>query len=129
MRASISRLALLSVLLGASIALTTPVQGLGQEESQRQAVDVAVENHTDMPARVYVRQHGHMVPVGLVEGMTSETLPLPDFFAQSSEPVRLVADLIGADRWHESDPVAVGPPTTLEFTIESNLARSTVVSR
>lgn len=129
MRASMLRVALLFVLLGAPIALTTPVQGSGQEGSQRQGVDVAVQNHTDLPTRVYVLQHGHMVPVGLVEAKASETMALPDFFAQSEEPVKLVADLIGADRWHESDLVAFQAPTTLHFNIEDNLARSTVVSR
>lgn len=129
MGAGMLKSALLSILLVAPIALTSPARVLGQEGPQSRAVDVAVANHTDAPTQVYVIQNGHMVPMGLVGGMANETLRLPRFLVGSAEPIRLVADLIGTERWHESDPVSVQRPTMLEFTIDRNLARSTVVSR
>lgn len=129
MRANMLKSTLLSVLLVAPIALASPARVHGQEASRSQGVDVAVTNQTDALTRVYVIQRGHMVPMGLVGGMTSETLRLPRFLVGSAEPVRLVADLIGSERWHESEPVSVQHPTTLKFTIDRNLARSTVVSR
>ena len=129
MRAGMLRSALLSILLVAPIALTSPAHVLGQEGPRSRGVDVAVANQTDALARVYVIQNGHMVPMGMVGGTANGTLRLPRFLVGSAEPVRLVADLIGSERWHESDPVSVQHPTTLKFTIDRNLARSTVVSR
>ena len=129
MRVSARRLALLSVLVGVASAGAPPVRGLAQEGPAGPSVDVSVQNRSDTAARVYVLQKGHMVPVGLVEGGAAETLALPPLFAETEEPIQLIADLLGRTGWYKSEPVPLGPAGTLEMVIESDPARSVVTTR
>lgn len=123
---SARRIALLSVLLGLAVTLATPPQVVGQEGPAGQAVDVVVQNRTSWDVRVYALQEGHMVPLGLVTDMARATYPLPQAFMQAGEPIHLVADPIEPTTWYKSDPVRVRPAQGIEFTIESDLDRSTV---
>ena len=122
------RLALPSILVWIATAWWVPA--LAQEGPRGRAVDLAVENRAAMPARVYVLQAGHMVPLGLVEGGASDRLVLPALFVESGEPMQLVADLIGTGGgWYASDPVSVGPTATVELTIERDPAGVVVAVR
>jgi hypothetical protein len=124
---SASRIALLSVLLGTSAALATPARGIAQEGSQGPTVNVVVQNHSSSHVRVYVLQDAHMVPLGLVDGMGSSTLPVPPEFMQSDQPIQLIADPIEGSGWYKSGTLAVTPMDELDLTVESDVARSTVV--
>ncbi len=123
---SARRLALLPILLGASVALATPTHGVAQEGSEGQNVHVSVQNRMSGSVRVYVLQQGHMVPLGLVAGAGHETFALPPGFKLSDEGIQLLADPLGSTDWYKSDPVTVHPGGAVDFTVANSLDKSSV---
>lgn len=119
------RLALLPVLLGASVALAAPTHGYVQEGPDGQTVQVAVRNEANDNVRVYVLQDGRMIPLGLVNGAGSETFAMPPGFSKS-EGIQLIADPLDSNDWYKSDRVAIGSASEVDFTIASALHRSSV---
>jgi hypothetical protein len=92
-----------------------------------QAVEVIAQNRTDFDVRVYVLHKGHMVPLeGLVPGGGNATLSLPSALEVSEEPIQLVADLIGSNDWHRSEPMTLTGRDEIKFMIEgSTVVRTT----
>ena len=124
---SASRVALLSVLLGASVALATPVHGVAQEGPEGQKVQVVTHNRSSGKVWVYVLQEGHMIPLGLVDAMGNATLSIPPAYAHSGMEIQLVADPLGSAAWFKSDPVRIRDgQSSLAFTIASDLHSSSV---
>ena len=114
-----SRHALLSILLGMTVALGMTTRGASQETDRQRTLEVIAENRTNFQVRVYALQDGHMVPVGgLVPAKGIVALWLPPMFAESGEPVQLVADLLGSEAWYKSEPLTVNGPDPIEFIIE-----------
>jgi hypothetical protein len=124
-----SRRALLSILLAMTVAWGAPTRGAGQQDPQRDTVEVIAQNRTAFDVRVYVLQEGHLVPLaGVVPEMGDVTLSLPPVFDESAGPIQLVADLIGSDAWHTSEPITVNGRDRIEFTIEDEVSRARVVA-
>jgi len=126
---SARKLALLPVLLGASVALATPTHGAAQEGPEGQNVNVSVQNRMSGDVRVYVLQHGHMVPLGLVAGAGHQTFKLPPGFKPSDEGIQLLADPLASTDWYESDPLTIHQGGVVDFTIASSLDQSSVSVR
>jgi hypothetical protein len=119
--------ALLSILLGMTLASALPGRAAAQQEGEDGMVEVVARNETSFDVRVYLLQKGAMVPLGLVPSGGTANLSVPVTLARLEEPLQLVADLIGSPAWHKSDPVIAHPATEIEFTIGADLDRSTVV--
>lgn len=120
------RLALLTVLLGVPAAAAMPARGTAQEEQSGETVQVVAENRASADVSVYVRQSGHMVPLGVLAPSEEETWPLPPTFLESGEEIHLVADPVGRNDWFESEPLSLRPESELQLIIEENLSSSSV---
>ena len=125
---SASKLALLPILLGASIALATPAQGVAQEGQQGQTTfSVVAHNRETGKVWVYVLQGGHQIPLGLVDGMGSATLSIPAPYAKTGDEIRLLADPLDSTDWYKSEPVTLsGAKRTLTLDIAAQLDHSSV---
>lgn len=123
------RIALVLVLLGASVAFATPMHGVAQEGQQEPTAEVVVQNRASTDAHVYVLQEGHMVALGFVESGANETLTIPPPLVRLGGPIRLIADALESAEWYKSDAVTVRPGSEVDFTIEGDFNRSTVSVR
>lgn len=125
---SATKLALLPILLGGSIALATPVRGAAQEGPQgAMTIQVVAHNQTSGKVRVYVHQGGQLLPLGLVDGMANATLSVPNSLVRVGREIELEADPLESNDWFKSDPVRIGADThVLTFTIAAELDHSSV---
>lgn len=99
-----------------------------QVGSTRRTVVMVVNHHwSDM--NVYAEGSGARHRLGTVTAQAKRSFQLPGVLLSGTGGLRLVADPIGGRNSHVSFPVQVWPGETVEFTIENQLATSSVVVR
>lgn len=119
--------AALAVLLGACGSRRGPQVGPMAGSGQPAAVQVINNNWADMT--VYVESSGTRKRLGTVTSMARRRFRVPASQLGATGEVRLVADPIGARNALVTFPVQMWPGQTVEFTIENQLATSSVVVR
>src|SRR5690606_950434 len=122
-------MALLTVLLGAASASVAPMTAVAQDQADGEAVEVVAQNRASDHVRVYVRQGGHMVPLGLVEGSAEKTWTLAPTFVESGDAVHVLAEPLGGSEWYESEPLSLRPRSRIALTIEQDIRRSSAEIR
>jgi hypothetical protein len=99
----------------------------GGELAPANSIGLVVKNQNFYDMDVYAVSQGLATRVGTVTGNSSRTFALHP--SLSAQDLRIVATPIGGNGRASSGNVQVGPGQTIEFTIGSTLAHSTVIIR
>lgn len=99
----------------------------GGELAPANSIGLVVKNQNFYDMDVYAVSQGLATRIGTVTGNTSRTFTLHP--SMSSQDLRIVATPIGGNGRASSGNVQAGPGQTIEFTIGSTLAHSTVIIR
>lgn len=92
-------------------------------------VMIEVENRAWSTMHVYVIAGGQWESLGQVTSQTTEVYELPASMMGVRDEIRLAADPIGSTRAFFSDPVLVRPGDRVAWTLQNNLAMSSVMVR
>jgi hypothetical protein len=76
---------------------------------------------------VSVLHDGELSRVGTVTAAASESFALPSWMLGQSRNIRLIADPVGSENRLGTELIQVQPGQTIEWRLESQLARSTVM--
>ena len=126
--------------LGAALAtllfITTPacfVFNRGNKTPSAPTVEVAegeialtVTNHNYLDVVVYILHDGLQTRVGTVTGSSSTVFFLPARLLGQGREIRLLGDAIGNDAYATTDILVVQRGQYIEWTLETDLRRSSV---
>jgi hypothetical protein len=87
---------------------------------------LVVENHHWNDVVVSVLHDGVVDRVGLATAVTTSTFVLPSRRLGTSGIIRLRGHAVGAPDDHTTDAIPVQPGQEIQWTLESDLARSSV---
>jgi hypothetical protein len=87
---------------------------------------LVVENHHWNDVIISILHDGVVDRIGLVTAVKTSKLVIPSRRLGSSGVIRLRAHAVGAPDDHTSDSFVVRPGQEIEWTLESDLARSSV---
>jgi len=85
-----------------------------------------VTNHNYLDVVVYVLHDGQRTRVGLVNGSSSTVFFLPPRLLGQGREIRLYGDAIGNDAYADTDILVVQRGQYIEWTLETDLRRSSV---
>ena len=85
-----------------------------------------VTNHNYLDVVVYVLHHGQRTRVGTVTGSSSELFLLPARLLVLGGDIQLFGDAIGNDSYALTERLVVEPGQFIDWTLETDLRRSTV---
>jgi hypothetical protein len=99
-------------------------------QAQDQALLVVTNDHW-LDVNVFAVRGGSSQRLGTIPGFKTDTIPLRLTFVSGGAPVRFVAEPIGLNARHVSDPVSVVRGELVEFRVKNplNLSSVMVVSR
>ena len=89
-------------------------------------VIVRVQNKHWSDVNIALDVGGQRTRLGLVTAVTSSSFRVPDRLLTQGRPYRLIADPIGATTVLTSETVYARPGQVVEWTLESDLKRSTL---
>ena len=89
------------------------------------ATTVMVNNNNWSDITVYATRNGATVRLGSVTSMSTERFELPAVMLGAGE-LRLIADPLGSTNTYRTQPVLVTRGQEIEFTLQNNLALSTL---
>ena len=96
----------------------------GTVPNQEGRFALTVRNNYRLDVNVFVLQSGQPTRVGQVTAAMVYTFDLPDRMLSQGRLIRLRVDPVGSTRTLTSETVRVGVGQRLEWTIESDLAKS-----
>jgi hypothetical protein len=85
-----------------------------------------VTNHNYLDVVIYVLHHGQHTRVGTVTGSSSELFLLPARLLVQGGGIQLYGDPIGSDDYAITETLIVEPGEYVEWTLETDLKRSSV---
>lgn len=85
-----------------------------------------VTNHNYLDVVVYVLHHGQRTRVGTVTGSSAELFLLPARLLVLGGDIQLFGDAIGNDSYALTERLIVEPGQYIDWTLETDLRRSTV---
>jgi hypothetical protein len=85
-----------------------------------------VTNHNYLDVVVYIFHDGQRTRVGLVNGSSSTVFFLPPRLLGQGREIRLYGDAIGSDAYAVTDILVVQRGQYIEWTLETDLRRSSV---
>src|SRR5882724_6797921 len=89
-------------------------------------VALSVTNHNYLDVVVYVLHDGLQTRVGTVTGSSSTVFFLPARLLGQAREIRLYGDAIGSDAYVRTDILVVQRGQYIEWTLETDLRRSSV---
>jgi hypothetical protein len=92
-------------------------------------VTVNVINHNQLDVTIYVVRSGNRERIGSVTAASSNSFRVHLRTLSGAADLQLFADPLGAPRGVTSDRLHLFPAQTVEWTLESDLARSFVLIR
>lgn len=101
--------------------------GPGSEE--KPGITVEVENLAWKNIHVYAISGSSWTSLGVLSSQDEETYELPRGFVGGRREIRLAADPVGSNQAYISDPIQVEPGDVVGWTIQDNLALSSVFVR
>jgi hypothetical protein len=105
-------------------------RGHGAGESQAHAsepdVTLQVTNHNYLDVVVYVIHDGQRTRLGTVTGSSTQGFTLPARLIGSAHELRLYGDAIGSEDFAITELLLVQPGQYIEWTLETDLRRSSV---
>jgi hypothetical protein len=129
-RPSAGRLALLAVLLAGVGCGGRADEGDVEPEMDydpNTPVALTISNNHWLDVIVFVFHDGEMSRVGTVTAASNGSFTLAPWMLGQSRNVRLLADPVGSEGWIRSESINVQPGQSIEWRLESQLARSTVM--
>lgn len=124
------RAALLVVLVSAlASGCATFGSHSGQGAEGDTGVTLLVKNYNWSTIHIYVMGSGQTTSLGQLTSMNTDTFAVPRSVLASSNSIRLIADPIGSTSAYISEPVLVAPGDRVEWTIQSQLAQSSIMIR
>ncbi len=87
---------------------------------------IRATNHNFLDVAVYVVVHGVRTRVGTVTGSSVEVFLVPARLLGQGGEIQLFGDAIGNDTYALTERLIVQPGQYIDWTLESDLARSTV---
>lgn len=113
------------------LALTAAVACFRHHEPAPEAppageVALSVTNHHWLDVVIYVIHDGQQTRVGIVTASSAQTFILPPWMVGQGREMRLVGHPIGGVQVAQTDILIVQPGQYIEWTLESNLAGSSV---
>jgi len=132
-RSPIARAVLLLAVIGATAACGALRRG-AEDGAPRSTFDsdpvtVRVENLAWSTMHVYVVAGAQWESLGQVGSQVSETFEVPSGILGSVKEIRLAADPVGRVEAFFSDPILIEPGDRVEWTLQNNLALSSVMVR
>lgn len=97
-----------------------------QEQASQSEVTLQVTNHNYLDVIVYVVHDGQRTRIGMVTGSTSQVFTLPPRLLGQAHEIRLYGDPIGSEDFALTELLLVQPGQYIEWTLESDLRRSSV---
>jgi hypothetical protein len=97
------------------------------EYDQDTPVSLSVANSHWLDVTIFVFHDGEMSRVGLVTAASNGSFSLPPWMLGQTRNIRLLADPVGSEGWIRSETIHVQPGQSIEWRLESQLARSTVM--
>jgi hypothetical protein len=89
-------------------------------------IALSVTNHNYLDVVVYVVHHGVQTRVGTVTGSSSTVFSLPVRLLGQGREIQLLGDAIGSDAFARTDILVVQRGQYIEWTLETDLRRSSV---
>jgi len=90
-------------------------------------VALSISNNHWLDVIIFIFHDGEMSRVGSVTAASNGTFTLPPWMLGQSRNVRLLADPVGSEGWIRSEMIHVQPGQSIEWRLESQLARSSVM--
>jgi len=87
---------------------------------------IRVTNHNFLDIVVYVVHHGVHTRVGTVTGSSTEVFLVPSRLLSQGGEIQLLGDAIGNDDYALTERLIVQPGQYIDWTLETDLRRSTV---
>jgi hypothetical protein len=104
--------------------------GRPAEESHAQAseadVTLYVTNHNYLDVIVYVIHDGQRTRIGTVTGSSAQAFTLPVRLIGQAHELRLYGDPVGSEDFALTELLVVHPGQSIEWTLETDLRRSSV---
>jgi hypothetical protein len=91
--------------------------GRGAPSAQRAEAFVRVDNRSMLDMTVYVVRSGERRRLGLVNALSTQTLPIPSVLIEASGVLRFLADPIGASRTPVSEEIVVRHGDVVQLVI------------
>lgn len=89
-------------------------------------ITLSVTNHNFLDVVVYVLHDGQRTRVGTVTGSSTQVFTLPRRLLGQGGEIQLYGDPIGSEDYALTELLLVHPGQYIEWTLESNLRRSSV---
>ncbi len=89
-------------------------------------IALSVTNHNYLDVVIYVLHDGVQTRVGMVTGSSSTVLFLPVRLLGQGREIQLLGDAIGNDTYARTDILVVQAGQYIEWTLETDLRRSSV---
>ena len=124
---ALRRAALVSCLALASLAgCLKPPPAMPSDPISTGRVILTVNNNYRADVTVYVLSDGQPTRVGLATSATTATFDISSRLLGQGRQVRLRADPIGGRTVYTSELIRVGPGQRIEWTLETDLSRSSI---
>ena len=89
-------------------------------------VTLQVTNHNFLDVTVFVLHDGQRLRIGLVTGSTTQLFVLPGRMVALSHELALLGDVVGSPDFARTETIIVRPGQRIEWTLETDLRRSSV---
>ena len=119
--AAIGLLIALSVACGSRSRRTRAASSAGSGEFSLQVI-----NHHFLDVTIYVLHDGERSRVGLVTATTTQTFVLPGRILGQAHDITLFGEVVGSSNVVRTDRLIVRPGQLVEWTLETDLRRSSV---
>ena len=97
-----------------------------QEQASQSEVTLQVTNHNYLDIIVYVVHDGQRTRIGTVTGSSAQVFTLPPRLIGQAHEIQLYGDPIGSEDFALTELLFVQPGQYIEWTLESDLRRSSV---
>jgi hypothetical protein len=97
-----------------------------KEQASQPDVTLQVTNHNYLDVIVYVIHDGQRTRIGTVTGSSAQVFTLPLRLIGQAHELQLYGDAIGSEDFALTELLLVHPGQAIEWTLETDLRRSTV---
>ncbi len=120
--------AALAALLSAAPACWWHRKPIGHAAVEAPAGEIALQvtNHNYLDVVVYVLHDGQRTRIGTVTGSSSQVFYLPVRLLGQGHEIQLYGDAIGSPDFASTERLIIQPGQYIEWTLESDLRRSSV---
>ena len=119
----LSRRAVMAVLTAATVACA------GRHASRPEPlgdIPLKVTNHNWLDVTIYVLHEGQRTRIGSVTGSTAQEFVLPGRLLGLSHELALLGEAVGSNDFARTEVLIIQPGQVIEWTLETDLRRSSV---